>query len=81
MSALSLRIPDSLHKRIKEIVKKDHVSINQFINSALAEKISVFFSEEYLTERAKRGNRKNYLRILDKVRKIPPQENDKLINR
>ncbi len=40
MSTLSLRIPESLHKRVKELSKKDKISINQFVASALAEKIS-----------------------------------------
>ncbi|MBN1780217.1 toxin-antitoxin system HicB family antitoxin [bacterium] len=40
MSTLSLRIPESLHKRVKKLASEDNVSINQFITSALAEKIS-----------------------------------------
>ena len=35
MSALSLRIPNSIHKYIKEIAQKEGVSINQFISSAV----------------------------------------------
>ena len=31
MSALSLRLPDSIHRHIKEVAKKEGVSINQFI--------------------------------------------------
>ena len=78
MSALSLRMPVSIHEKVKEIVRKDHVSINQFINSAVAEKISAFMSEEYLTERAKRGTKKKYLSALSKVPTAPPSESDKL---
>ena len=77
MSALSVRIPMSIHQKIREIVKKDHVSINQFVNSAVAEKISGFMSEEYLMERAKKESKKKYLSVLSKVPKVPPLENDK----
>ncbi|NLE11602.1 MAG: toxin-antitoxin system HicB family antitoxin, partial [Actinobacteria bacterium] len=38
MSTISLRLPDSLHKRVRELAKSEHVSINQFIATALAEK-------------------------------------------
>lgn len=38
MSTLSLRLPDSLHEQIKALAKKDGISINQFISSAVAEK-------------------------------------------
>ncbi|MBT7068809.1 MAG: toxin-antitoxin system HicB family antitoxin [Verrucomicrobia bacterium] len=40
MSALNLRLPDSVHRHIREIAKKDGVSINLFITSAVSEKIS-----------------------------------------
>jgi len=48
MGALSLRLPTSIHKHIKEIAKKEGVSINQFISSAVSEKISAIMTEEYL---------------------------------
>lgn len=78
MSALSLRIPTSIHEKIKGIAKKDHVSINQFINSALAEKLAVFMSEEYLLARAKRGYARKYLSVLSKVKKVHPADHDRL---
>ena len=34
MSTLSLRLPDSLHRQIKQLAKRDGVSINQMIASA-----------------------------------------------
>jgi predicted HicB family RNase H-like nuclease len=33
-----LRLPDSLHRKLREIAKKDDVSINQFIATAVAER-------------------------------------------
>ena len=38
MSALSLRLPDSIHRHIKEFAQKKGVSINQFIATAVGEK-------------------------------------------
>ena len=65
MSALSLRLPNSVHRHIKEISKKEGVSINQFIASAVSEKISALMTEDYLEQRAKRANRKQFYKILD----------------
>ena len=48
MSSLSVRLPESLHNSLREISKKDHVSINQFISSAVAEKITALETEKYL---------------------------------
>ena len=74
MSALSLRIPGSIHYKIKEIAKKDHVSINQFINSAVAEKIAAFKTEEDLVARAKNGSRSKFFNVLKKVRDVKPSD-------
>ena len=41
MGALSLRLPASIHRRLGEVAEKEGVSINQLINSAVAEKMSV----------------------------------------
>ncbi len=48
MSTISLRLPDSLHERIRKLAKKGRISINQFAASALAEKISALETEDYL---------------------------------
>ena len=78
MSALSLRLPDSIHKHIKEIAKKEGVSINQFISSAVAEKISAIMTEEYLRERAEKGSKKDLKKILDSVPSRKPLPGDEL---
>ena len=78
MSALSLRLPDSIHRHIKEIAKREGVSINQFISSAVAEKISAIMTEEYLMARAKRARKGAFRKILDKVPDREPLPGDEL---
>ena len=55
MGARSLRLPISIHRHIKEIAQKEGVSINQFISSAVSEKISAIMTEDYLNSRADRA--------------------------
>ena len=78
MSTISLRLPESLHKQARELAKKDNVSINQLITTALAEKLSALLTSEYLEERAKRGSRRKCERVLAKVRDREPAEGDRL---
>ena len=78
MSSISLRLSESLHKRIRELAKKEGISINQLINSALAEKVSALMTVEYLEERAKRGKRERFERALSKVKDIEPREEDRI---
>lgn len=56
MSTLSVRLPDSLHKRLKDLAKQEGVSVNQLISTAVAEKVSALLTEDYLRERAARGS-------------------------
>ena len=78
MSALSLRLPHSIHRHIKEIAQQDGVSINQFIVSAVAEKISAIMTENYLMTRAKRAKKSDLTTILDHVPHRPPLPGDDL---
>lgn len=67
MSTLSLRLPDSLHRKLKEIAAEEGVSINQFVATATAEKVSALATEEYLVNRAKRGRKGKFKKALRKV--------------
>ena len=68
MSTISIRLPESLHEKARELAKHENVSINQLIATALAEKLSALMTEEYLQERAKRGSRRKFEAVLRKVR-------------
>lgn len=56
MRTISLRLPDSIHKMAREVASEDHISLNQFIASAVAEKLSALTTETYLADRASRGS-------------------------
>ncbi len=78
MSTLSLRLPESLHKQVKELARREGISINQFIATAVAEKMSALLTEEYLQERARRGSRERYEAALAEVADVEPDEWDRL---
>ncbi len=78
MSIVQVQIPDSLHKSLSELASRDGISIDQFISTAIAEKLSALMTESYLSERAKRGSRAKYEAILAKVPDIEPEAYDKL---
>ncbi len=78
MSTLSLRIPDSLHNEVKNLVKKEGISINQFISSAVAEKMSALMTEKYLLQRSKKGNEQQFFKAMSKVKDVDPDDFDKL---
>ena len=78
MSALNLRLPDSVHRHIREIAKRDGVSINLFITSAVSEKISALTTEDYIATRAKKARKGALKKVLDRVPKRAPLPGDEL---
>ena len=78
MSTISLRLPESLHKQARELAKKENISINQLIATAVAEKMSALLTGEYLERRAARGSRARFKRALARVADREPEERDRL---
>ena len=77
MSAMSLRLPESLHRASKELAKREGISVNQLVVTALAEKLAALMTEEYL-ERAKRGTRNKFLAAMAQVPDVEPEPEDRL---
>ena len=78
MSTLSVRLPNSLHRQLRELAKREGVSMNQLISSAVGEKLASLLTVEYLRERGAQGRRSTYEGVLRRVRNVPPQEGDAL---
>jgi hypothetical protein len=78
MTTLSLRLPEYLHKSVRELAQREGISINQLITLAIAEKMSALMTEDYLLERATRGSRDKFEAVLAKVPDVEPEEYDRL---
>ena len=78
MSTLSLRLPESLHRQVRDLAVKEGISINQFITTAVAEKLSSLITAEYLEERGKRGDRTAYDLVLAKVPDVEAEALDRV---
>lgn len=76
MSSLSLRLPESLHRQVRELAEREDVSINQFIATAVAEKMSALLTVDYLEARARRGSRRHLHAVLRGVPDVPPIPGD-----
>jgi len=77
MSAMSLRLPESLHHAARELAEREGISVNQLVATALAEKLAALMTVEYL-ERAKRGSRKTFLAAMARVPDVEPEPRDRL---
>ena len=78
MTALTIRLPDSLHKEIKRLAQAEGVSINQFLTLAAAEKISALRTVAYLREEAAKSSRADFEAFLAAVPDNDPTAEDEL---
>ena len=79
MSALTIRIPESLHQNLKALAEREGVSANQFIASAVAEKMASVLTLNYLKSeaaQAKRGDFEAFLKTVPNV--VAEIETDKI---
>ena len=77
-STLTLRLPKSLHGKIREQAKADEISINQFLVTAAAEKLSALLTQDYLENEAEKGKREDFTKVLKAVPHTEPEPHDSL---
>jgi hypothetical protein len=78
-SNYALRLPASLKQSVEQLAKDDGTSLNQFIVTAVAEKLSAIKTAAYFTERAKSGNLSSALAMLNRSGGEPPQMGDEIL--
>ena len=78
MSDLIVKIPDSLYKQVAELGERESISLNQMVVIAISAQVSAWMTQDYVVERAKRGNWDQFKQVLMKVPDVEPEEFDKL---
>lgn len=79
MSALKLRLSNSLHIHVKEAAELDGVSVNQFINLAVAEKLATLRTYDLVSKRKERGNKALFIKAMSEVPKGDVVAGDELV--
>lgn len=78
-SNYALRLPASLKQSVEQVARDDGTSLNQFIVTAIAEKLAAIKTADYFQERAKRGNLDAALALLNRKGGEPPQAGDEIL--
>ena len=73
-----LRLPSSLKAAVREVSRKDGTSINQFVTTAVAEKLSAMRTADYFAERGERADIEAARRILRRQGGQEPEPEDRL---
>ena len=73
-----LRLPASLKMAVREVAIRDGTSINQFVNTAVAEKLSAMRTAEFFAERGAEADIEAARRILRRSGGQPPDDDDRM---
>jgi hypothetical protein len=77
-SNYALRLPASLKKAAEEVARADGATLNQFIVTAVAEKVSALKAADYFAERAARADVKVFEEIMARPGGVAPPAHDRL---
>ncbi len=75
-STYPLRLPRSLKAAVKHLSKEEGTSINQFVATAVAEKVSALRTARYFTERRNRADYEALDRIMNRGGGELPRDGD-----
>jgi hypothetical protein len=73
-----LRLPRSLKKAVELQSKEDGTSINQFVSTAVAEKLAALQTAEFFASRKARADFKAFDKLMKRRRGKPPRPGDEL---
>jgi hypothetical protein len=73
-----LRLPRSLKEAVQRLSRDDGTSINQFVATAVAEKVSALETARFFADRKARADFKAFDKIMRRRGGSPPREGDEL---
>ena len=73
-----LRLPLSIKAEVERRAKADGISINQFVASAVAEKLAAMNTAAFFAERREKADFAAFDRIMDRSGGEPPKQYDRL---
>ena len=77
MLKVEVSLPESLHAQARRLAERDGVTVAEWITRVAAERIVARLQPEY-DERARRGSRETYLRVLRRVPSVDPEPYDRI---
>jgi hypothetical protein len=73
-----LRLPRSLKQTVEKLSREDGTSINQFVITAVAEKVSALRTARFFADRKARADFKAFDKIMRRRRGRPPWQHDEM---
>jgi hypothetical protein len=78
-STYPLRLPRSVKAEVERRARQDGISVNQFVATAVAEKLAAMSTAEFFAERRARGDFAAFDRLLARQGGEPPGPGDVIV--
>lgn len=75
-STYPLRLPRSIKAAVEQLAKEEGISLNQFVATAVAEKLTALNTAKFFAERKNRADFATFRNILTREGGQPPREGD-----
>lgn len=76
MSTVTIQMPDGLASQLREAASKSGMTLDQFLNSAAAEKLGAWQTLDHLRQRAAKAKREDFIAFLDQSPSVDPLSGD-----
>lgn len=77
-STYPLRLPRSLKAEVEKLAREDGISLNQFVATAVAEKLAAMNTASYFAERRERADFNAFRQLLTRDGGTPPRPGDEI---
>lgn len=78
MAKLQLRLPDTIHNKIRKMAKRENMSINQLLVDSISNEIIRYETMQFFAERSKKFNEQDFIDALNEIPAVEADEYDKL---
>jgi hypothetical protein len=75
-STYPLRLPKSIKAAAEQLAKAEGISLNQFVATAVAEKLAAMRTASFFEERRQRADHETLRRLLSRSGGQPPRDGD-----
>ena len=75
-STYPLRLPKSVKAAAEKLAREEGISMNQFVATAVAEKLAVLQTATFFAERRQRADLQAFRKLLKRAGGAPPREGD-----
>lgn len=77
MKTIQIRLPDSIHSRVKRLASEEGVSLNGFVVTSVSNEVVRQETSDFFKEAASKFDPKAFAEALSAVPDVPPLEEDR----